>query len=66
MIQKSTYPLLLRMPYWIQAGIIFNYNDDAVHATVIFNDIKLRARFKTLTPKNIKGWVKRALVNILN
>jgi hypothetical protein len=65
-IQKGAHPLLLRMPYWIQAGITFDYSDDAVHATVVFNNTKLRARFKTLTPKGMEGWVEKALVNILN
>jgi hypothetical protein len=54
------------MPYWIQTGIIFDYNNDAVHATIISDNIKYKARFKTLTPKNIKNWVKKALINILN
>jgi hypothetical protein len=54
------------MPYWIQAGITFDYSNDAVYAIVISNNVKFKARFKTLTPKNVKNWVKKALVNILN
>jgi hypothetical protein len=54
------------MSYWIQAGIIFDYSNDVVHATVVFDDVKYRARFKTLTPKNVEGWVEKALVNVLN
>jgi predicted aspartyl protease len=65
-VQEGAHPLLLGMPYWIQAGVTFDYSDDAVHATVVSDDAKLRARFKTLTPKNVEGWVERALVNVLN
>jgi hypothetical protein len=54
------------MPYWIQTGVIFDYSNDVVHATVIFDDVKCRARFKTLTPKNVESWVEKVLVNILN
>jgi hypothetical protein len=54
------------MPYWIQADVTFDYNDDIIHATVVFNNIKLRARFKTLTLKGMEGWVEKALVNVLN
>jgi hypothetical protein len=46
--------------------MIFDYNNDAVHATVISDNIKCKIRFKTLTPKNIKDWVKKALINVLN
>jgi hypothetical protein len=65
-VQKGAYSLLLGMSYWIQAGITFDYSDDAVHATIISDNAKLKARFKTLTPKDIKDWVKKALVNVLN
>jgi hypothetical protein len=65
-IQKGAHSLLLEMPYWIQAGITFDYSDDAVHATIISDNAKLRARFKTLTPKGMEDWVKKAVVNILN
>jgi hypothetical protein len=44
----------------------FDYSDDTVYATVVFNNAKLRVRFKTLTPKGMEGWVKKAFVNILN
>jgi hypothetical protein len=44
----------------------FDYSDDAVHAIVVFDNVKLRARFKTLTPKGVKGWVEKAFVNVLN
>jgi hypothetical protein len=54
------------MPYWIQAGVTFDYSDDAVHATVIFDNVKFKVRFKTLTPKNVKGWVEKAFINVLN
>jgi hypothetical protein len=54
------------MPYWIQADITFDYSDDAVYTTVVFDNAKLRARFKTLTFKGVEGWVEKALVNILN
>jgi hypothetical protein len=54
------------MPYWIQAGMTFDYNNDAVHATIVFDDTKYKTRFKTLTPKNVKDWVEKALVNVLN
>jgi hypothetical protein len=54
-IQKGIYPLLLKMPYWIQAGMTFDYSDDAIHAIIVSNNAKLRTRFKTLTPKDIKG-----------
>jgi predicted aspartyl protease len=65
-VQEGAHPLLLGMPYWIQAGVTFDYNNDAVHATVISDNAKCKARFKTLTPKNVEGWVEKALVNILN
>ena len=65
-VQEGAHPLLLGMPYWIQAGVTFDYSDDAVHATVVSDDAKFRARFKTLTPKNVEGWVEKALVNVLN
>jgi hypothetical protein len=54
------------MPYWIQAGMIFDYSNDVVHATMVSDNIKYRARFKTLTPKNVEGWVKKAFINVLN
>jgi hypothetical protein len=44
----------------------FDYSNDAVHATVVFNNVKYKTRFKTLTPKNVKDWVKKAFINVLN
>jgi hypothetical protein len=44
----------------------FDYSNDVVYAIMVFNNVKFRVRFKTLTPKNVKGWVEKALVNILN
>jgi hypothetical protein len=46
--------------------VTFDYSDDAVYAIMVFDNIKFRARFKTLTPKNVKGWMKKVFVNILN
>jgi hypothetical protein len=54
MVQKGTHSLLLEMPYWIQTGIIFDYSNDVIYATVIFNNVKYKVKFKTLTPKNMK------------
>jgi hypothetical protein len=33
---------------------------------VVSDNAKYKIRFKTLTPKNVEGWVKKALINILN
>jgi hypothetical protein len=44
----------------------FDYNNDAIYAIIISNNIKYKIRFKTLTPKNIKDWVEKAFINILN
>jgi hypothetical protein len=65
-IQEGAHSLLLKMPYWIQAGVIFDYSNDVVHAIIVSDNTKCRVRFKTLTPKNMKGWVEKALINILN
>jgi hypothetical protein len=46
--------------------MIFDYSDDAIHTIIVSDNTKLRARFKTLTPKGMKGWVKKILVNVLN
>jgi hypothetical protein len=46
--------------------VTFDYSDDAVYATVVSDNVKLRVRFKTLTPKGVEGWVEKALVNVLN
>jgi uncharacterized protein YdaU (DUF1376 family) len=66
MVQKGAYFLLLEMPYWIQAGMIFDYSNDVVHAIVISDNAKCKVRFKTLTSKNMEDWVEKALVNVLN
>jgi hypothetical protein len=55
MIQKDAHSLFLGMPYWIQAGVTFDYSNDAIHTTIISNNAKCRIRFKTLTPKNVKS-----------
>jgi hypothetical protein len=35
--------------------MIFDYSDDAIHTIMISDNIKLKVRFKTLIPKNVKG-----------
>ena len=66
MIQKGAHLLLLKIPYWIQAGVTFDYSNDVIHTIIISNNVKYKTRFKTLTPKNVEGWVEKALVNVLN